>query len=188
MMVMLLGINSSCTTTVATVSTDDVEEISYSYTYSYMGSICPVIYVGTVPYYYYRNTWYIIPRYHYGYIRHLGVPMHFRGYRYNHGRPVHRDYRYRPNTYRPRPHDGYRHTPNTGRQPGRTVTPRHNTTRPGNGGVIHKPHTSNTPVRVSRPTSTQSRVTTSRPSVQQRTPARTSGTSGYRGGSRGGRR
>lgn len=93
------------------------QEIVY-YDEYYLGtSSYPVYYVKSYPYYYYDNTWILIPNYRYTYIRHLNVPRRIHGYR-----PYQYHYNYRYNVHRR--HNSYIGVPHT-RQPNMNRTPLH---------------------------------------------------------------
>lgn len=115
---MMTVVMSSCVSSYgynSTVEYQDGYQIEYSYEYYYNGIYCPVVYVSNVPYYYYRNIWYIVPSYRYTYIYHRPRTIH----KYFYSRPPHKhnnNHQYKPNN-RPQ------HKPNNG----------------NNGNVNHRP-------------------------------------------------
>lgn len=96
---MMTVLMSSCVSSYgynSTVEHQDGFQIEYSYEYYYNGMYCPVVYVSNVPYFYYRNVWYIVPTYRYTYIYHRPRPV----YRYFYSRPHHKynhNHHYHPN-------------------------------------------------------------------------------------------
>ena len=96
-----------------------MEDVAYQDEYVVGTTSYPVYYINSYPYYWFDNTWIMIPRYHYIYIRHIDSP------RYIHA-------------YRPRPHEYYRN-PNYGHHP-RPIHPRNHDPRPHNPNVGNHPH------------------------------------------------
>lgn len=105
----------------------DGYRIEYSYEYYYNGIYCPVIYVSNIPYYYYRNVWYIVPSYRYTHIHHRHRPV----YRHFYSKPPHK-----PNNHY-HPNNRPQHRPN-GNVNQRPHNPHHKpAVRPNNGQ--HRP-------------------------------------------------
>jgi hypothetical protein len=81
----------------------------YYHQYYYNGVYCPVLYVHTTPYYFYRDCWHVVPYVHYKHITYHRHGMRLRhhpphGYRRHESRPPHtynkHDNRHNPH-YRP---------------------------------------------------------------------------------------
>ena len=108
------------------ISCVSLEDVAYHDEYVVGTTSYPVCYINSYPYYWFDNTWVMIPTYRYVYIRHINVPRHVRAYRPNPHHYMHRPgpndrYSRRPGDYRrPGSHSGVPHT----RQP--------NVTRPNN--------------------------------------------------------
>jgi len=104
------------------VSCVTMEDVAYHDEYVIGTSSYPVYYINSYPYYWFDNTWIMIPSYRYVYIRHIDRPRHIHAYRPNPYRYMHRPGPYGyygrvPGDYRGhRPHTGGPHTlqPNGG--------------------------------------------------------------------------
>jgi len=118
-----------------------MEDVAYHDEYVIGTSVYPVYYINSYPYYWFDNSWIMVPSYRYVYIRHVGAPRHIHAYRPNPHHYMHRPgpidrYDHRPGDYRGHRPSG-NHRPNSGvphtRQPNVGGTHRpgaHN----GNGG------------------------------------------------------
>ena len=109
-----------------------MEEIAYHDEYVIGTVSYPVYYINSYPYYWFDNSWIMIPRYRYTYIRHIDVPRHIHAYR-----PNPHNYMYRPSTnyrFERRPGDYRGHRPNNG-------VP--HTRQPNIGNETHRSNTNN---------------------------------------------
>lgn len=77
---------TSCITPISATA----QEISYYDDYVYLGVTYPVLYINSIPHYFYGERWIVVPNTHYHYIRHYRRPLHFRGTPPQNWRPVHR--------------------------------------------------------------------------------------------------
>ena len=97
------------------ISCISMEDVAYHDEYVIGTTSYPVYYINSYPYYWFDNTWIMIPRYRYVYIRHIDRPRHIHAYRpnphyYNHPRLYDKHY-YGPNNYTGRrPNTGGPHT------------------------------------------------------------------------------
>jgi len=116
-----------------------MEDVAYHEVYVVGTTSYPVYYINSYPYYWFDNTWIMVPRYRYRYIHPIVGPRHIRAYRPNPHKYMHRPsprYDRRPGDYKGhRPSNNHR--PNTGvphtRQPNVGGTNRHGIYN-GNGG------------------------------------------------------
>ena len=97
-----------------------MEDVAYHEVYVVGTVSYPVYYINSYPYYWFDNTWIMIPRYRYTYIHPIREPRHIHAYRPNPHNYMHRPssrYDRRPGDYRGhRPNNGVPHTrqPNVG--------------------------------------------------------------------------
>ena len=83
-----------------------MEDLSYENEYIIEGRSYPVYYINSYPYYWYDNTWILIPSYRYVYIRHFDRPRYIHAYRPR----AHRYYTPRPNNRYGVPHTRQPHS------------------------------------------------------------------------------
>lgn len=115
LLVLCMTFTSCYSTTTATTSIDGFE---YYSEYYIGGNYYPVVYVNSIPHYYYINEWLVVPSMYYHLIRHHNRPIYYRhtivppvGY-HHYGRPVYH-HRYtptirRPHVSQPNPRPNYR--------------------------------------------------------------------------------
>ena len=114
------------------------ERIEYCYEYYYNGVYYPVIYVNSIPWFYYLNTWYTIPTNRYTYIRYFRTPR----YHFVNVRPPvrHTPHRYHPQ-YKHR-NDNHRPAVRPNNKPN-NHKPNNPNVRPNNRPNSHKPNNPN---------------------------------------------
>lgn len=112
------------------ISCVTMEDVAYHDEYVVGTVSYPVYYINSYPYYWFDNTWIMIPVYRYSYIRPIGTPRHIHAYR---PKPSH--YMHRPSSrFDRRPGDYRGHRPNSG-------VP--HTRQPNIGGGTHRPNAGN---------------------------------------------
>lgn len=120
-MILMMICSMSITSCVTATSGIAAQEISYYDDYVYLGVTYPVLYINSIPHYFYCERWIVVPTNNYHCLRHYHRPMYFRGTPPRDWRPNYRhDYHqqnHRPTYYNHRPNPGANYRPSIQHRP-----------------------------------------------------------------------